>query len=112
MGDAMGCYATNINRFVELFGSESIVFVETKELSTLDGLRKVVERIGARVPAVAMLAKRRKAVDEDVPWLNRAAGPQGGATSSESETMKKLKQYYCESSARLYAIVGRNLGWD
>jgi len=123
---AMGCYAKNIKRFADRFGTSSLAFIETKRLSTdVDGVVRQLSSFLSISPVIPSRLETAASSDLDAGQtkglgaekepvrLNTVAR---AATSADAADVRKLKlemaRYYAPWNSKLETITGLSLGWN
>lgn len=117
--DRMGRFADTIERWLHFFGRDQLVFVHLEELSR--DPTAVLERIAAKcrergLPHIRVAAAAERpsptsgAFGGGAPTLNEAAALVPELEPDES-TMRELAAYYRPHNERLFALLGRDLGW-
>jgi hypothetical protein len=114
--DRMGRYADNIERWMRHFGPECFVFVSLDELEkgNTDAIlnqiaAKCIDILGYGPQLLTTPHSHRTATDQPERMNASAAVPPH--LEPDEATLRGLGEYYRPHNERLFALIGRDLGW-
>ena len=116
---ARGLYWLQSASWIEAYGPERVLFVDSAELKDPAGAQLQVDRIFAAMglpphPLADATGQNVRSAGSGATFVKGGqptAANRKGSTEEEAATLGRLRRFFAPFNKKLYAVLGRDLGW-